>query len=345
MKIAICTTQVPFTSGGAELHAHNLARALRQNGHQAEIIFLPFKWYPPSEIVRNMLAWQMLDLTESNGAKIDLVIGLKFPAYLVNHPNKVLWILHQHRQAYDLWNSQFADLSRDADGPRVRDIIVEADNRFIRDARRVFANSHTVADRLKRFNGIDATPLYHPPPNTELFECHGYGDFVFYPSRLDATKRQSLLIEAMSQTKSAVKCIIAGTGPLERDLRRQILALQLGERVALVGRITDKQLAEYYANARAVFFGPFDEDYGYVTLEALYSRKCVITLTDSGGPLEFIEHDVNGFVVPPRPDEIAATIDLVFWDKPLAQSMGRRGFEMLQSLGIDWSNVVSTLLS
>jgi glycosyltransferase involved in cell wall biosynthesis len=245
MRIAICTTQVPFVSGGAELHAQNLAEALRQHGHQAEIISLPFKWYPADEIVRNMLAWQLLDLTESNGTTIDLVIGLKFPAYLVNHPNKVIWILHQHRQAYELWNSPFADLRREVDGPRVRDIIVDADNRFIREARRVFANSQTVADRLKRFNNINATPLYHPPPNTPLLACKAYGDFIFCPSRLDATKRQSLLIEAMSHTDNGVKCVIAGAGPLEHDLRTQISALGLRDRVILVGRVTDRPLADY----------------------------------------------------------------------------------------------------
>jgi len=292
-----------------------------------------------------MLAWQMLDLTESNGTTIDLLIGLKFPAYLVNHPNKVLWIIHQHRQAYDLWNTQFDDLSREPDGPRVRDIIVEADNRFIPEARRVFANSQTVADRLKRFNNVNATPLYHPPPNTELFECKAYRDFVFCPSLLDPTKRPSLLIEAMSRTESDVNCIIAGTGPLKEDLRKKISALGLRDRVTLVGNVTDRQLADYYANARAVFFGPFHEDYGYVTLEALYSKKCVITLADSGGPLEFIEPGVNGLVVSPRADEIAAAIDLLSKDKQLAQTMGERGFDMLQSRHISWASVVSALLS
>src|SRR5215469_18897754 len=133
MRIAICTTQVPFVTSGAELHARGLSEALQRQGHDTEIVTLPFKWYPANEIVQNMLAWQMLDLTESNGIKIDLVIGLMFPAYLVNHPNKVIWVLHQHRQAYELWESEFADLSKDPNGPRVRDIIVEADNKFMRE--------------------------------------------------------------------------------------------------------------------------------------------------------------------------------------------------------------------
>jgi len=345
MRIAICTTQVPFVSGGAELHAHNLAEALRQHGHEAEIISLPFKWYPANEIVRNMLAWQLLDISESNGQKIDLVIGLKFPAYLVNHPNKVLWILHQYRQAYELWTGPFADLSHDPDGARVRDIIVHADNRSIREARRVFANSHNVAERLRRFNGIIAAPLYHPPPHSQLFECHSYGNFVFYPSRLDATKRQSLLIQAMSYTRTEAKCVIAGTGPLESELRKQISALGLRDRVTLMGRIPVEQLIDYYANARAVFFGPFDEDYGYVTLESFLSQKCVVTLTDSGGPLEFVQSGINGFVLQPEPRVIAHTIDQLFAEPSLAQELGRRGASLLRERDISWSNVVHTLLS
>ena len=40
--------------------------------------------------------------------------------------------------------------------------------------------------------------------------------------------------------------------------------------------------------ALGVIFPPLDEDYGYVTLEAMLAAKPVITCTDSGGPLEFV---------------------------------------------------------
>jgi hypothetical protein len=137
MNILICTTQVPFTTGGAEAHVEGLRRALVEAGHQAEIVALPFKWYPPSEIMRGALAWRLLDLTEANGKPVDLVIGMKFPAYLVAHPRKVLWIMHQYRAAYNLWDTPFDDLSQYPDGAQVREWIRQADSRLIPQAKKV----------------------------------------------------------------------------------------------------------------------------------------------------------------------------------------------------------------
>src|SRR5947207_7828998 len=157
-NILICTTQVPFTTGGAESHVDGLRRALIEAGYKAEVVALPFKWYPPAEIMRGAMAWRMLDLSSANGQPVDLVIGMKFPAYVVAHERKVLWILHQHRSAYNLWGTRFDDLSMYPEGVRVREWIHHCDGRFIPEAKKVFANSKTVAERLKRYNTIESPP-------------------------------------------------------------------------------------------------------------------------------------------------------------------------------------------
>src|SRR5947207_11240283 len=148
MRILIATTQVPFVRGGAEGLAEGVQHALRSHGHEAEIVALPFKWYPPKKILDNMLAWRLLDVTEAAGTPVDLLIGLKFPAYLIPHPNKVLWILHQHRTAYELWHHPLSDMIYYPDGAQVRDAIQLADRHLIPQAKAVFANSRNVADRL-----------------------------------------------------------------------------------------------------------------------------------------------------------------------------------------------------
>src|SRR5258705_2314433 len=146
-NILIATTQVPFTTGGAELHVEGLRRALIAAGYQAEVVALPFKWYPPTEIMRGAMAWRMLDLSAANGHPVDLVIGMKFPAYLVAHERKVLWILHQHRAADNLWGTPFDDLSNYPDGAQVRDRIRRADNRLIPPSMYVYQKPKTVPDR------------------------------------------------------------------------------------------------------------------------------------------------------------------------------------------------------
>ena len=128
------------------------------------------------------------------------MIGLKFPAYLIPHPKKVLWILHQFRTAYDLWDHQLGDLIYRPDGTEVRDAIRQADRQIISQAKKIFANSANVAARLKCFSGIDAEPLYHPPPSADSFYTATAEDYLFFPSRLCLPKRQSLVLEALAHT-------------------------------------------------------------------------------------------------------------------------------------------------
>ena len=343
--IAICTTQVPFTTGGAEAHVAGLQSALQKNGYEAEVVRLPFKWYPPAEIMRHALAWRLLDLSEANGRKIDLVVGMKFPAYVAPHENKVLWIMHQHRSAYNLAGTPFDDLSTYADGPGIRDLIQHCDNQFIPEARKVFANSKRVAERLLHYNRIESEPLYHPPPLAGKLQTGEAGDYIFYPSRLEPQKRQELLIEAMQHVQSNVRLILAGsTNNLERysALMKQP---KLAGRVEWRGHVSEKEMIDLYANALAVGYLPFDEDYGYVSLEAMLSGKALLVAADSGGAAEFIEDGREGFLVDPAPDAIAERIDKLFQDRALTRQMGARGREKIQSMNLSWQHVVEKIVN
>ena len=82
-----------------------------------------------------------------------------------------------------------------------------------------------------------------------------------------------------------------------------------------------------YRDALAVVYTPYDEDYGYVTLEAFLASKPVITATDAGGPLEFVEDGVNGFICAPAPEALATAINQLAGDRARAASFGRAGFE------------------
>ncbi|MGO9059859.1 MAG: glycosyltransferase family 4 protein [Candidatus Binataceae bacterium] len=327
------------------MQVRNLKNAFIEQGHRAEIVAIPFRWHPPAQIVRSMLVWRLLDLKSANGEPVDLVVALKFPAYLIQHPNKVIWLTHQHRQAYDLMGTDYGDLGGDDETQKVREAITDADTRLIPEARRIYTISKTVAERLHKFNGIRADHLYHPAPAAGSLRGGGYGDYVFYPSRLDRLKRQELLIEAMAQVKSRATCVLAGAGPDEERLRGLIGRLGVQRRVKMLGFVNEHELADWYSGALAVYFGPFGEDYGYVTLEALQSRKAVLTLSDSGAPLEFVRDGVNGFVIPPKPAAIAEKIDRLFENKALAETLGTRGLEIIGGLEMGWDKVVRKLVS
>ncbi len=342
-RILIATVQTPFTTGGAEIHANNLCRELNARGFEAEIVRIPFKWYPPKEIVKSILACRLLDLTESTGIRVDRLIGLRFPAYLIPHPNKVIWLLHQHRTAYELWGTPYCDLVHYPDGERVRNIIIHADTNLMPEARRIFCNSANVARRLKNFNGLAGVPLYHPPNDFEKLYTGSPGDYIFYPSRLDPLKRQDMLIRAMAQTRSPVRAVIAGRGPDKEELKKLLKELGVSRKVEIVGFISEEEKRQYYAGALGVCYIPYNEDYGYVTLEAFLSRKPLVTTTDSGGPLEFVEHGVNGRVSAPDPENLAREIDYLYEERSDSTEMGEAGYQKIVSMDITWDRVVQKL--
>ncbi len=344
-NVLICTTQVPFTTGGAESHCEGLRRALVAAGYNAEVAALPFKWYPPAEIMRGTLAWRLLDVTESNGKPIDLVVGMKFPAYTVAHPRKVLWVLHQYRSAYNLWGTPFDDLSTYPEGARVRELVRHCDERFIPEARKVFANSKTVAERMLRYNRIESEPLYHPPPRAERLRAGAQGDYVFYPSRLEPQKRQELLIEAMRHTRTPVRAVLAGSSRDRAHYESLVREFGVGDRVELRGFVTEEEMVELYANALGVCYLPFDEDYGYVTLEGMLSSKPVVVPADGGGATELVEHNAEGFISDPDPRALADCLDQLYSDRQRARRMGERGRDKLLALNLSWQNVVERIIN
>ena len=344
-NILICTTQVPFTRGGAESHVEGLRCALIEAGYRAEIVALPFKWYPPAEIMRGAMAWRMLDLSAANGQPVDLVIGMKFPAYLVAHERKVLWILHQHRSAYNLWGTPFDDLSTYPEGVRVREWIKHCDEKFIPEARKVFANSKAVADRLKRYNNIESEPLYHPPPLANQLRTGEQGDYVFYPSRLEPQKRQELLIEAAQYLRSPLKVVLAGGSGDAKHYEELIKQNGVGNRVTMRGFVSDGEMVQLYAGALGVCYLPFDEDYGYVTLEGMLAAKPVVVARDSGGAAEFIEHEHNGLIVEPDPKAIAEALDRLHSDRGWALQLGSRARSEIKEMDLSWQRVVERLIS
>lgn len=346
MKIGILNVQVPFIRGGAEVLAECLRDELIKRGYDADIITIPFKWYPSESIVDSMMISRMIDIKEVNGEKIDRVIALKFPICYADHPKKVIWLCHQHRQAYELWNTEHGDLQLMSYGDEVRKIIINCDNNFIPEARKIYTISQTVTDRLTKYNAIKATTLYPPPKNLELFKSGPAEDFIFYPSRIDPIKRQLLLVKALKFCKSPVRIIIAGTG--DRKIVDNITDTAKSDgtlsRLEMKGYISEGEKIDLYSRSLGVYFGPYQEDYGYVTLEAFFSEKPVITHKDSGGPTEFV-NETNGFVIEPDPVEIARVMDILFINRHRAENLGKNGRALMERLNINWDYVVNQLLS
>jgi glycosyltransferase involved in cell wall biosynthesis len=349
VRIAVLHPQTAFARGGAEVHTEALVRALRAQGHEAEQVTIAGKWYPATELAHQMAVWRSFDITESGGLEVDAVIALKFPAYLAQHERKIVWLIHQHRTAYELWDHpQFADLAHQDEGPTVRDMVRAADLLALTESKRLFANSKNVRDRLMSSLSVQSDVLYHRSPISEaLLEQPPLAvrDHVLYPGRFESLKRQSLAIEAMRYVKTPVRLVLVGSGPDEGALRELAEDRAVRDRVRIEVRVSDERLHELYRSAVGVVYTPFDEDYGYVTIEGFAAARPVVTVDDSGGPLEFVTDGETGLVTEPEPKAIADALDRLFTDRDVAARWGAAGNSLVREVVPSWPEVVSKLLT
>ena len=338
MRIAVCAPQVPFVHGGAEVMADDLVSAFRARGHETELVTIPFKWYPGTRVLDQAFLWRLVDLTESDGRPIDRVIATKFPAYCVRHPNKVAWVLHQFRQAYDYDRTELGQFSESPEDRATRQAVERLDAVALGEARRVFATSQNVADRLRRFNGIDAEVLPHPPQSLPYRTAEPEG-FVLSVNRLDRAKRIDLLIEA-ARSEPSLRIVIAGDGPDRERLER--LAGGPNGQVEFTGRVEDDALADLYARCLAVYYAPVDEDFGMVPYEAFLSAKPVVTTVDAGGPLEVVRDRETGVVVAPESASLAAACVYLGTHVDEAKALGRAGQAVARQ--VNWDACIDALL-
>lgn len=341
MNILILHSQVPFVTGGAEVLVGGLARALREHGHSADIVSLPLAWNPVEGLLTTALAWRLLDLTAFNDRRVDLVICTKYPTWAARHPRKALWLIHQHRQAYDLHGTPLSEFGPDDNSREARARVLAVDRAGIGECAPRYAISRNVSERLRRFSGLEAAPLYPPIPRAGLRD-EASEPYVLSVARLDAAKRVDRLVDAWRQVDPALRLVVVGDGPERGALEALAARAGVAGRVRFVGRVGDAELTELYNRCRAVYYAPLDEDYGYAAVEALAAGKPVVTAPDSGGVLEFVTHERSGLVTGLERAELASALSQLA-DERFARRLGANGPALVASL--TWDRVVEQLTS
>jgi glycosyltransferase involved in cell wall biosynthesis len=339
VRIVVCSPQVPFARGGAELLAENLTTELRRRDHEVDLVTMPFKWYPGTRVLTSALLWRLADLEEADGRPIELVIATKFPSYAVRHPNKVVWLVHQFRQAYELDGTDLGQFGPGSADRATRRAVHRLDSAALGEARALFAISQNVADRLRESNGLEAEVL--PPPPQELdYRFEENGRFMLSVGRLDRAKRVDLLLRAAAVDTFDV--VVAGDGADRSRLEELARELGLDSRVRFAGRVDDEELARLYATCLAVYYAPFDEDFGFVPYEAFLSEKPVVTTRDAGGPLEVVTDRRTGFVCEPEPAAVAEAVAWLAAHPDEARAWARSGKQLAER--VTWDAVVDRLL-
>lgn len=343
-KICVVTSYIPFVHGGNEILAENLAKKLKDSGYGSWVTYIPQN--PFGKQLSAYLSARFTDL-EFRGCdnEIAQVISLKFPAYAVKHENHVCWLSHRMREYYDLWDefsSGLPSISYRIKEQIRRFAIQRLDNYFLKRVKKIYAISENAGIRLKKWGGMEAEVVY-PPPRDMDYRVGPYEDFILSVSRLTRHKRHDLFIDAFKFIKDrGVKGYIIGEGEEREELEKRIERADLKDIIFLLGYLDDKKLEEYYSRCLAVFFGPYDEDYGFVTIEAMKFGRPVITCIDSGGPLEFVKEGETGFVVRPDPREISERIENLLSKEGLPKNLGEKALERVKD--ITWDKAIERLV-
>lgn len=345
MNILVVNNMAPFIWGGAEELAVHLQKNIVIAGHQSEILRIPFQWEPATGIPAQMLLVRALELSN-----VDQVIVLKFPAYLIRHPNKTFWLLHQYRQAYDLFDTDQTNLPAGPAGAGLRNLIKAADKEAFTEAKSIFTNSEVTRQRLLRFNGFDAAVLLPPVNDPGIFSGGHEGNYIFAGGRINDMKRQHLLLSALSKTSGQIRLVIAGPPDTPSDgekLRGLVQKFGLADRVHLDLQFLPRDAyAAYLRQAAAVAYLPFDEDsLGYVAMEAATAGKALISTTDSGGILGLVKHLETGWVAEPTAEGLCEAMSNVFKNPSITRSYGQAVRELWADMGITWPKTVERLLA
>ncbi len=378
MKIAILSpSPIPFTTGGAEKLWWGLQEYINKHTpHQCELIKIPTKENSFWDLIDSYYTFYTLDLSH-----FDLLITGKYPAWMSRHPQQHIYMLHCLRGLYDTYHfSQLPlefssshtkiqhilhlledqttsadelfkllfqlrdDLSIPGDtfnfpGSFIRKIIHFFDQQAMQQVKYFSAISNTVAGRKEYFPANANINTIYPPSNLTHFNNTAY-EYFFVVSRLDNAKRIQMIVEAYLQSDTNIPLKIAGSGPLSESIKSQT---EHDQRIVLLGFVSDDELIVYYANAFAVIFIPYEEDYGLITIEAMMSEKPVLTFNDSGGVLEFVEHNKTGLICEPDVRQLTTNIDYLSEHPHLCKSMGKAARTRVQE--ITWQNTVAKLLA
>lgn len=343
MRIAVVNTFSPFVHGGAEFVVSDLIDKLNKLPNiEASHFTIPFPEHFDTNLIKFTLSSMSLNFDD-----YDMLIAFKYPAYCIPHRNKVIWIFHQLRQVYDLWDTQFGFKQNESPHVFLKEFVTNIDNKYIPNSTKIFTLSKEVAERLNGFNGINSEVMYSPLKDDNRYYCDSFEDYVIYPSRISPIKRQHLAIEAMKYTKTNVKLMIVGKcseSSYEKTIEDLINSNNLTNKVILTGEITQNDKFKLFSKCLGAVFIPFKEDYGLVTLEASLSKKPTICTFDSGGIREFITDHHNGLITDPDPKKLAESFDYLYANKDKAQDLGKKAYEQVKELNLNWETIINRIL-
>ena len=121
---------------------------------------------------------------------------------------------------------------------------------------------------------------------------------LFSVFRLSKEKNPYFMLKGIKQIKEKTnlkfKCLIAGAGPEEKNLKKFIEKNNLSDVVSLLGKIKPENISLYYQLTDIFIFSSKSETQGMVLLEAM-AGSCPVVAMQSSGTDDLIIEGKNGF--------------------------------------------------
>lgn len=348
--------------GGAETQIKALALSLKKRGWSVRVITLMQPVAFMDEFAAAQIPLLSLSIKRGNFAMLPIVLWRLTQLLRQNQTE----ILHAHmvhanflarlaKLFYPQLNVLITTAHNKYEGGKVIDTIYRYTD-FLTDfntnvseeaAQRYIDDELTKASKMRFiYNGIDTHrfSLKQAKKTTGVFHWLAVG-------RLDQQKDYPNLFAALAQIKQPFMMSILGQGPLLVHLQRQVIDLQLTDKVTFLGIRRDVELLMNQADGFVL--SSAWEGFGLVVAEALACELPVVA-TDCGGPAEIVGLDQQaGYVVPAKDAHALAEAMVKLMNLPLEQRilMGQCGRQRvikrfgLESIVSQWEQLYLELYS
>lgn len=356
MKIGLITPYIYPLPGGVNEHVHYLYRELRERGHEVRIVTASHGLQPSQE--GDVFRIGKGISVPSNGSMGNITISTRFTSQVralletqrfdLLHfhepfvPFLSLILLRESRSvnvatfhayggfspAYEFGKRVLGGYGRRLHGR----IAVSA-------AARHFADRYFPGDYKVIPNGVDISRYEGVEP---LGRWRDGTKNIFFVGRLEERKGVMDLLKAYRLLRKAgcdCRLLLAGAGPLEKQVRRYLLTRRTGG-VELLGRVSDAEKARLFATAD-VFVAPATgrESFGIVLLEAMAAGRAIVA-SDIHGYRSVVRRGEQGLLVPPHePRALAGAIARILSDDEARRRMGEAGRARVQQFS--WQNVTA----
>jgi glycosyltransferase involved in cell wall biosynthesis len=163
----------------------------------------------------------------------------------------------------------------------------------------------------------------------------GFGDrpMILTVGALIPRKGIDVILEALARLRASFdfSFVVCGEGPEREGLVALARRLSLDDRTHFVGRVSREDIPKFFGACEVFVLASVLEAAGNVLFEAMGAGRPIVC-TAAGGPTEYVEDGVTGFVVPVRDSAaLSERIATLLADPVLRDELGaegrRRAFE------------------